>query len=123
MTPPYFNRSAQHEVRLTRRLQRDMELAEARSWYEFYEALGERNDVGLFRDVLLASVPEIDKLIFNRVVGLGMGSMVLDSKIEDMISYYRERGVKRFMVQLSPFVIPDDTALMLKRRKFVYQND
>ncbi|GEM_PF-5144859 len=123
MTPPYFTRSPQHQVRLTRRLQRDMELAEARSWYEFYEALGEKNDVGPFRDVLVASIPEIDKLIFNRVVGLGMGSMVLDSKIEDLITYYEGRGVKRFMVQLSPFVIPDNTDLMLKRRRFVYQND
>ncbi|MEQ9301477.1 MAG: GNAT family N-acetyltransferase [Cyclobacteriaceae bacterium] len=123
MTPPYYTRSASHQVQLTRRLQRDMELAEAHSWKHFYEALGQKKDGGQFRDLLLASVPEIDLLLFNRVVGLGMGSMVLDSKIEDLIAHYGTRGVKRFMVQLSPFVIPDNTDLMLKRRKFVHESD
>jgi GNAT superfamily N-acetyltransferase len=49
--------------------------------------------------------------------------MVLVSNIDDLIRHYQEMGVKRFMVQLSPFAIPDNTDLLLKRRKFVYESD
>ncbi len=123
MTPPYYTRSASHQVQLTRRLQRDMEVAEAQSWKHFYDGLSQDNDMAQFRDMLVASSPEVDLLLFNRVVGLGMSSMVLVSNIDDLISHYRKVGVKRFMVQLSPFAIPDNTDLLLKRRKFVYESD
>lgn len=123
MTPPYYNRTAHHQVQLTRRLQRDMEVAEAQSWRHFYDGLGKDNNMAQFRDMLVASSREVDLLLFNRVVGLGMSSMVLVSNIDDLINHYKEEGVKRFMVQLSPFAIPDNTDLLLKRRKFVYEND
>ena len=123
MTPPYFNRSARHQVQLTRRLQRDMEVAEAQSWRYFYDGLGQDNNMSQFRDMLVASSREVDLLLFNRVVGLGMSSMVLVSHIDDLIGHYRKEGVRRFMVQLSPFAIPDNTDLLLKSRKFVYENE
>jgi GNAT superfamily N-acetyltransferase len=100
-----------------------MELAEAQSWRHFYDGLGLDNDMAQFRDMLVASSREVDMLLFNRVIGLGMSSMVLVSNIDDLIHHYRDEGVKRFMVQLSPFAIPDNTDLLLKSRKFVYEND
>ena len=123
MTPPYFNRSARHQVQLTRRLQRDMEVAEANSWRFFYDGLGQDHNMSQFRDMLVASSREVDLLLFNRVVGLGMSSMVLVSNIDDLISHYRNQGVRRFMIQLSPFAIPDNTDLLLKSRKFVFESD
>ncbi len=116
MFAPY--RSIQKQVHFTRRLQRDLELTEANSWRPFYTT-GDSEVSQLELDgTLVAAIPGVDKLLFNRVLGLGMRSLVLTSIIDEIIDFYQAQQVNRFMVQLSPYVIPEDTEEQLMARGF-----
>lgn len=116
MYTPY--RSIQKHVHFTRRLQRDLELTEANSWQPFYTT-GDSDVSQLEIDgTLVAAIPGVDKLLFNRVLGLGMRSLVLSSIIDEIIDFYKAKKVDRFMVQLSPYVIPEDTEQQLIAKGF-----
>lgn len=50
--------------------------------------------------------PGIDILLFNRVMGLGLGRDARPDQVEALVSRYREAGVRNFGVQLSPAAQP-----------------
>ncbi len=66
---------------------------------------------------------KIDTLAFNRIVGLGMGHSATEEQLDDLIAPYRNRGVKRFFVQLCPAAIPDSIPEWLTARGFRHYNN
>jgi ribosomal protein S18 acetylase RimI-like enzyme len=66
---------------------------------------------------------KVDILAFNRVIGLGVESPVLTRQLDEMISFYKKAGVKRFFVQLSPYATPEHAVQMLKDKGFRFHNN
>jgi len=57
--------------------------------------------------------PGIDVLLFNRVIGLGVGRDGTPDQVEALVARYRAAGVRNFGVQLSPAARPSSLPEML----------
>ncbi len=100
-----------------------LEMSEARYWGKLYR-----------RNALLSSyhtqvagafvgaTPELDVLAMNRVIGLGMTSPVTNLDIENIIAFYKQLGVRRFFVQLSPEERARDLPNRLEKNGFRLYN-
>jgi len=59
--------------------------------------------------------PNIDILLFNRVIGLGVRTPATQSTIERLSSRYQQSGVKNYGIQLSPYAKPESLVPSLER--------
>lgn len=67
-------------------------------------------------------MPRVDVLLFNRAVGIGIGQPATEEEIDGIVARYRDRGVSRFLVSLSPAAKPDSIAPWLEARGFRRHN-
>jgi GNAT superfamily N-acetyltransferase len=64
-----------------------------------------------------------DVLMYNRVVGLGLGDPATDDEIDALISAYTNAGVARWMVQWCPTARPANTEDLLRACGFYHHNN
>jgi GNAT superfamily N-acetyltransferase len=64
---------------------------------------------------------KIDVLAFNRVIGLGVHQSATEADVDAIVDAYRDAGVSRFFVQLSPYAQPE-LVEWLTARGFVQHN-
>lgn len=106
-----------------RRLTLALEETEAVYWSKYYYT---DEKLPCFATVIAGafagSVPEVDVLAMNRVIGLGMSGEVKPKDIENIIKFYKTTGAKRFFVQLSPHVFQSDLPMMLRKAGFNIHN-
>ena len=85
----------------------DMQLAAAASLGTRVERIGSAV-------ALLAS--QIPIMLFNRVIGLGLREPATEAMLDDVIAMYREAGVTRYAVQISPAARPAELPAWLEAR-------
>lgn len=95
---------------LTERVIRDLERIEVeacRSWTDSPPA-SVKGALGLgMRDLgagLAVVARRLDVLMYNRVVGLGVGAPATAGQVDEAVTFFREAGVPRCMIQLAPTV-------------------
>lgn len=100
-----------------------LEMSEIRYWSKYYTP---QSPVKCFASVIggafVGAVPEVDVLALNRVIGLGLNGRIDMKTIDAIINFYKLAGVKRFFVQLSPFLKKSDTEMLLLSRGFKLRN-
>jgi hypothetical protein len=62
----------------------------------------------------LLIAPPLDILLFNRIVGCGIGEPASPSTLHELLGRFRDRGLRNFGVQLSPAAQPADLAARLE---------
>lgn len=105
---PFWQGIERNEMEYWRALYRDKEAA-ARHF-------------SMFSGAAACSMPSVDILAFNRVLGLGQGEAVHPRQMEAIIGYYRRRGVSRFFAPLSPTALPSDAGAILESAGFEKYN-
>ena len=55
-------------------------------------------------------------MLFNRVVGLGLREPATEAMLDDLVALYREAGVTKFAVQVSPAARPAELPAWLEAR-------
>jgi hypothetical protein len=110
-------------------LSRDIELFEREAWKDINNAVPEpaRNMLGMHTyrkdDAEFTVIPMIDKPAINKVVGLGLDSGITFEKLESVTDFVVEQNVKRFFIQLSPYVLTKKCNTILEYFSFRYYND
>lgn len=101
-----------------------LEQSEAIYWSKYYR---EVSPFKLYFDevagAFLGSLPELDILALNRVIGLGMHETVDAAHIDEIIRFFFKAGAKRFFVQLSPHIKQSDLKDILAGKKFRFHNN
>ncbi len=106
-----------------------LERAEAAAWSDFCRAATRETvavcGIGLADDdsVSASAASKVDVLAFNRVVGLGMSEPATEEHLDELVSYYQRRKVKRFFVQVCPAASPAKLPAWLEKRGFTYYNN
>lgn len=101
-----------------------VEFTEAYAWEDiFLSAPGHyRQELGLHIDRLgsgiVLSLPGVEDPFFNRVIGLGLQEPIVESMLDELLAFIHGVGSKFFMVNLSPYVQPQEIHHWLERRGF-----
>ncbi len=102
------------------------ELGEAEAWANYYlcappEFAREiRLKVQSIGSVKITAIPGIDFNIFNRIIGLGVGTPATEAMLDQAIAMLQDAGVKTLCVQLSPLAEPAQLVDWLKTRGFTH---
>jgi ribosomal protein S18 acetylase RimI-like enzyme len=110
--------------KLERSLIHDLESVEIKAWGDFTR-VGEEAGV-LLREIegaIQAIVSDCDILAFNRVIGLGLESDIGNEQIEEIITAYRDYGIKRFFIQAMPLHSQSDLEQRLLDHGFEHYNN
>lgn len=100
-----------------------IEYNEMKYWQALYRSQeNAARHFSTFRGAIACSMPQVDILAFNRVLGLGMSEPVVEHQLEAIIGYYRERGVSRFFAPLSPKAAPPNAGGLLESAGFEQYN-
>lgn len=67
-------------------------------------------------------MPQVDVLIFNRAVGIGIARPATEDDIDRIVARYQKVGVSRFLVPISPAAKPDSIPTWLETRGFRRHN-
>jgi GNAT superfamily N-acetyltransferase len=67
-------------------------------------------------------MPHVDVLMFNRAVGIGIRRPATERDIDRIVASYRDLGVSRFLVSISPAAKPVAIASWLEARGFRRHN-
>ena len=67
-------------------------------------------------------MPKVDILMFNRAARLGVDAPATEDQIDRIVARYREAGVPRFLVSISPAARPSMLPEWLEARGFVRHN-
>lgn len=106
------------------RLIRELERIEARHWSVPYGRPGALTSHGAWIGGAFAgAIPEVDVLAMNRVIGLGLNGEVHSRHVDEIVSFYRNCGVRRFFVQLSPAVQSVHLRNLLADKGFRHYNN
>jgi GNAT superfamily N-acetyltransferase len=107
-------------------IKKELELNEALSGHALYHTEQYATELpsyaGFIGSALMAAMPTVDILAFNRVIGLGIQQAVTASDIKDILHFYQQAGSARFFVQLSPWAQPADVEHVLEQHGFQYYN-
>jgi len=113
----------QEEISLDREMAIALESTEAAYWSKYYSP---DQDLICFASVIagsfVGSIPEVDVLAMNRVIGLGMQTVVDPQDIQSIIKFYMKAGSRRFIVQVSDFTIQDNLQEILLDAGFKHHN-
>jgi GNAT superfamily N-acetyltransferase len=107
----------------------DLERAEIAAFGDFYRAASARSTSqnGLQLESAPGTIATIastaDVLALNRVIGLGLERPATAGDIDNLIGLYKDAGVRRFFVQLSPGAEPQNLASVLSNRGFRHHNN
>ncbi len=69
------------------------------------------------------TVPEINVLAMNRVIGLGLMCEVKSKDIETIIHFYKKAGARQFFVQLPTHAVQEDLPFLLSNAGFKLHNN
>jgi hypothetical protein len=72
--------------------------------------------------VLMMSIPSVDVLTFNRVLGMGLFKPATEQLVDDLITWYKSTGACRFMVTLGPLAVPTQVERWLVGRGFQFHS-
>lgn len=116
-------------VRKSDKFLRRLEKQEAEYWSDHYrdvpKALMSWLSIGLldWGSVKAGAIASIDTLAFNRVIGLGTEKPGDEKQVGEIINFYRDAGVDRFFVQLSPAAKPARLPDILQSMGFHHYNN
>jgi len=85
-----------------------LERVEIAAWDDIYasvpRAIAHRHGIESRRigPMCLTAVRDVDVLAYNRVIGFGLDEEVDDDQLHEIVEWYRQVGVSRFFVQVSP---------------------
>jgi GNAT superfamily N-acetyltransferase len=107
----------------------DIENQEAQYWSEYYlcsiNPLTKK--LGIYLNVIggtvCCSVSNFDVLAFNRSIGIGLYYPITEEHLENIIQFYENAGVNRFMVQVSPAAEPDNYDSIFNKMGFTHHNN
>ena len=111
------------KTNLSKELAIALEETEAAYWSKYYYS--DKNLPSFARTIagaFVGSVPELDILAMNRVIGLGVRNIVKSDDLESIIRFYQTAGAKRFFIQLSDYTIQDDLPSLLSKAGFRLHN-
>jgi len=106
-----------------------LDLHEAASWSDYFASASPEvaQQCGLRLEKIggayVTIAANIDMLAMNRVIGLGLGEPASEASLDRIVSLYREAGVPRFFVQVSPNARPDVLSDWLEARGFRHHNN
>lgn len=107
----------------------DFDLHEAAGWSDYYANASPQveQQCGLRLERIGGAyatiAANIDMLAMNRVIGLGLPEPASEAHLDRIVSLYREAGVPRFFVQVSPNARPDALPNWLAARRFRHHNN
>jgi GNAT superfamily N-acetyltransferase len=99
-----------------------VELGEAAAWADACAApppdWAERYglDVQRIGPAVVSTVPGVDFPLFNRAVGLGVATPATEVMIDAILAFYRDHGVRNFLLQISPAARPAELPRWLTDR-------
>ncbi len=109
---------------ITRSLLRKLEHIEASYWMQYYNIDGPiKSYASIIDDGVACSIPEIDVLVLNRVIGFGSQTEISQATIEHVIDFYRKAGSNRFMLQLPPQLVDTELDMLLRKFNFKHHNN
>lgn len=123
LAPP-TDRTYANPSPFTPELTQALERVEATVWSRLYRlaTADEKAALGLHTATVGSSTvmaaARSDVLFFNRVVGLGMEALATEADLDAIVACYRNLGVERFFVQLSPAALPGTLFDWLPARGF-----
>ncbi|MTI40244.1 GNAT family N-acetyltransferase [Fulvivirga lutimaris] len=115
--------NVQELIKIDRQLGLALEETEAVYWSKYYHA---DNKLPSFSSIIasafVGAVPQLDVLAMNRVIGLGMVTIVNPEDIDSIINFYKKAGTRRFFIQLSNNTIQDNLPDLLTKAGFRLHN-
>ena len=89
-------------------LNRLVEYGEAEAYFDFYSAAPASWEVIVKRigSAILLLAPQMDVVLFNRVIGLGLGESIRENMVDEILEQYQRAGVRNFAIQVSPAAQP-----------------
>jgi GNAT superfamily N-acetyltransferase len=108
---------------------RSIASCEINAWEDMYNAAGknisEKFGIKVFTigSACVSIAKNIDILAYNRVIGLGLTEPATEKVLDEIISKYKESGVKRFFVQIHPEASPSDLNKWFQKRNILHYNN
>lgn len=107
---------------------KELENQEAHYWSEYYlccsntlfEHLGVA--MNIVNGAVCCALNKTDRLAFNRTIGIGLDYAITEEQIQEIIKFYKQVGVKRFMIQVSPAAMPENNNEMFLQNGFILHN-
>jgi hypothetical protein len=102
-----------------------LEQIEQDAWTDLYEAAPEpvRETLGIRVEKINSAsallVRGIDYEDFNRVIGLGVDEPATERAVDRMLAFYRDNGIRRFLIHLAPVARPANIRQWLEARGLV----
>ena len=104
-------------------LMKQLEQVESSYWLKYYRA---NTGLPTFSSVIsggvACSIPDLDILAMNRVIGLGLSGTIDRQVLHQIIHFYKAAGSKRFFIQLPPALVADKTQNLLFGEGFKLHN-
>lgn len=103
---------------------RKLEQIEIDYWMKYYQHPGSIASCGaVISKAFVGAIPSLDILAMNRVMGLGCYHDFSKADLENIISFYKKSGSKRFFVQLVPDILKEEMVETLKEMGFKHHNN
>ncbi len=103
---------------------RKLEQIECSYWMRYYR---EGKTFPTFSTILngglACAIPDVDILAMNRAIGLGTVQPIDESILQNILSFYRAAGSRRFFLQLPPSIMNDGLRHLLLSHGFVHHNN
>jgi hypothetical protein len=101
-----------------------LELSEMNYWSKLFHS-SQKLSVSQQRIAggVACALPAVDILVFNRVLGAGISSLITEKDLDAFINFYTLAGSKRFFLQLYPFSLSEDVEDLLLRKGFLHHNN
>lgn len=108
-------------------LAQSLESIEAQSWADLLDAAppgtAERLRIAAVRTgSAVAGSAATDSLMFNRVVGLGLGDLASESRVDELLAHYAAADVARWMIQWCPAAMPASAPELLRACGFQHHD-
>ncbi|TNE81282.1 MAG: hypothetical protein EP332_03955 [Bacteroidetes bacterium] len=108
---------------MNKALSQILEHSEALYWSRVYgEVPGLPTYTRNIQGAIACSIPQIDMLALNRVIGLGFEEAVKPETLEEIKNFFRQAGAPRFFIQLSPHVPQEGLSEMMTEHGFKLHN-
>lgn len=113
---------------LNREFVKQIENQEAQYWSDYYlcckspfqDKVGA--SIAVINGAVCCAVAATDRLAFNRTIGIGLDYEITDEQLKEIISFYKQVGANRFMIQVSPEALPETNEKLFLQNGFVHHN-
>lgn len=105
-----------------------LENQEAQYWSDYYlcckSPLQDKSgcSISVINGAVCCAVSSTDRLAFNRTIGIGLDYEITDEQLKEIINFYKQAGVNRFMIQTSPAALPKKNEELFVQNRFVHHN-